>query len=433
MKMTGELLPEPTLKDLPAMAGRTIYQQIRDASIPRMEPKLLVELENLRGEPIQFMNPHIIPCTEVSDEAVRSVEPLVSVWMITYNHENFITEAIEGVVHQETNFPFELIIGEDCSTDRTREIALEYQKKYPHIIRVQYARENSIRNPPVDGDGRIAGGNGMRTTMSCRGKYVAYCEGDDYWTDMKKLQKQVDILESHPEVGMCCANAQELVSGEFRPVSYMKNYQPGYYSGEDAWKLVLWEGGGGFHPTTATTMTRRQVIHNFYLHNPIAYARLRLGDTTLWLECFRFLGMCCMSDCVAVRRAHGGSATAGIGRQKVQRDGTLVLWNFYQQKQLLTSEKRLQFWRQQLLSTRLALAEYDKNRGAIIEIYCQACLKKVLQPCTASWMILLECARLRCLYSMPFRMYSRVRGSLGKIHFLVSVKSFFSSSFRKRP
>lgn len=418
MKMTDELLPEPTLKDLPAMAGRTIYQQIRDASIPRMEPKLLAELEDLRGEPIQFMNPHIIPCTEVSDEAVRSVEPLVSVWMITYNHENFITEAIEGVVHQETNFPFELIIGEDCSTDRTREIALEYQKKYPHIIRVQCARENLFRHAPVGEDGRVSGGNGMRTTMSCRGKYVAYCEGDDYWTDMKKLQKQVGILESHPEVGMCCANAQELVSGEFRPVSYMKNYQPGYYSGEDAWKLILPENVPGFHPATATTMTRRQVIHNFYLHNPIAYARLRLGDTTLWLESFRFLGMCCMSDCVAVRRAHTGSVTAGVGMQRVLQDGTLVIWHFYRQKNLLAEKKCRNLWYRQIFMVRIPLAEYHKDHQAIIQWYGLAQAKGLLSSVEAHCMIFLERIHMRRLY---LNLYQR----LARVPVLVKLKRFF--------
>ena len=118
-------------------------------------------------------------------------EPLVSVKMITYNHAPYIAQAIEGVLQQKTNFPFELVIGEDCSTDGTREIVFEYQEKYPDIIRVITSDKNVGMKK-----------NGYRTTKACRGKYVAFCEGDDYWHHPDKLQKQVDYLESHPECGM---------------------------------------------------------------------------------------------------------------------------------------------------------------------------------------------------------------------------------------
>jgi glycosyltransferase involved in cell wall biosynthesis len=80
--------------------------------------------------------------------------------------------AIEGVVQQKADFPFELVVGEDCSTDRTREIVMEYQKKYSDIIRVLIFEENVG-----------AKRNGLRTERACRGKYIAFCEGDDYWAD----------------------------------------------------------------------------------------------------------------------------------------------------------------------------------------------------------------------------------------------------------
>lgn len=120
-----------------------------------------------------------------------SKTPLVSVKMITYNHEPYIAQAIEGVLMQETEFPIELIIGEDCSTDRTREIVFEYQKKHPNIIRV------------ITSDHNIgATKNSCRTERACRGKYVAFCEGDDYWHNPKKLQKQVDFLELNTDYGV---------------------------------------------------------------------------------------------------------------------------------------------------------------------------------------------------------------------------------------
>lgn len=132
-----------------------------------------------------------IPCLEISDQAAIAQTPVLSVHMITYNHEPYIAQAIEGVLQQKTDFPFELIIGEDCSTDCTREIVLEYQKKYPAIIRVLISEGNVG-----------ASKNGRRVYAACRGKYIAYCEGDDFWHHPLKLKKQVEYLESHPDVGL---------------------------------------------------------------------------------------------------------------------------------------------------------------------------------------------------------------------------------------
>ena len=127
------------------------------------------------------------------------VHPLVSVRTSTYNHGRYIKQCIEGVLMQKTNFQFEYIIGEDFSTDETRDIVFEYAKKYPNIIRVITADYNV---------GSKA--NGRRCMRACRGKYMAICEGDDYWIDPLKLQKQVDFLEGHPEYSMCFHNAKVL-------------------------------------------------------------------------------------------------------------------------------------------------------------------------------------------------------------------------------
>ena len=115
-----------------------------------------------------------------------------SICMITYNQEKFISQAIEGAINQKTNFDFELVIGEDCSTDSTKEIIYKYKKQHPDKIKVITSETNV---------GMMQ--NFIRTLNSCRGKYVALCEGDDYWTDLNKLQKQVDFLESHPDFAMC--------------------------------------------------------------------------------------------------------------------------------------------------------------------------------------------------------------------------------------
>lgn len=127
---------------------------------------------------------------------------IVSVLMITYNHENFIREAIEGVLMQKTDFPVELIIGEDCSTDSTRKICLEYKAKYPDKIRLLLPEFNLgvMRNF-------------IETMQAATGKYIALCEGDDYWTDQYKLQKQVDFLEANSDYS-CCFHRYDILDEE---------------------------------------------------------------------------------------------------------------------------------------------------------------------------------------------------------------------------
>ncbi len=141
--------------------------------------------------------------------------PLVSVAMLTYNHERYIGQAIESVLSQEADFRLELIVGEDCSTDDTRRIVREYAEKYPNVIRPLLAGHNLGMQK-----------NCSRVLAACRGKYVALLEGDDYWVLPDKLQKQVRILEANPHYSMCggatqivrsCHQGGERVVGVIRP------------------------------------------------------------------------------------------------------------------------------------------------------------------------------------------------------------------------
>lgn len=119
---------------------------------------------------------------------------MVSVLCITYNHEGYIREALEGFVMQKTNFAFEVIIHEDASTDGTAAIIREYEEKYPHIFRVIYETENQYNKG-------IEYCHDLMAPMA-RGKYIALCEGDDAWIDDKKLQMQVEYMEEHPECSL---------------------------------------------------------------------------------------------------------------------------------------------------------------------------------------------------------------------------------------
>lgn len=127
-------------------------------------------------------------------------KPIVSVCVVTFQHVNFIRQCLDGILMQKTNFNFEILIGEDASTDGTREICIEYAKKFPNKIRLfLHHRENNI----IIGGGATGRFNLIYNLFSAQGKYIAICEGDDYWVDSKKLQKQVCFLEKNKKYSFC--------------------------------------------------------------------------------------------------------------------------------------------------------------------------------------------------------------------------------------
>jgi glycosyltransferase involved in cell wall biosynthesis len=132
------------------------------------------------------------------------INPLVSVCLITYKHENYIRQAIESVFIQKVNFPFELIIADDCSPDQTRAIIEKYKNQHPELIRLIFQKKNVG-----------AGRNFLDLLNSANGKYIAYLEGDDYWTDPLKLQTQFDFMEKNPDFSLC-----------YHKINWIFNYKP---------------------------------------------------------------------------------------------------------------------------------------------------------------------------------------------------------------
>lgn len=139
-----------------------------------------------------------VPVIEYTNQVLTEVpEPILTVHIVTYNHVKYIKDTIEGVLNQETTFPIEIIIGDDESTDGTREICIEYANRYPNRIRLfLHRRENNIK---------ILGRpclifQYLYNSFSARGKYIAVCSGDDYWTDKSKIQKQIEFLNSNINV-----------------------------------------------------------------------------------------------------------------------------------------------------------------------------------------------------------------------------------------
>ena len=133
---------------------------------------------------------------------MSSPTPLVAIRCITYNHAPYIRQCLDGFVMQRTDFAFVAIVHDDCSTDGTDDIVREYAQRYPNIIKPIFETENQYSK----GDGSLS----RIMTQACNNtsaKYIAMCEGDDYWTDPLKLQKQVDFLENHPEYVCSAHNA----------------------------------------------------------------------------------------------------------------------------------------------------------------------------------------------------------------------------------
>lgn len=157
---------------------------------------------------------------------------------ITYNHEKYVAKALESVLFQETDFDYEIMVGEDCSTDETGNIVREYRDRYPDIIRI-YPRDENTGRPTL---------NVYETTVACRGKYLAYLEGDDYWTDTKKLQKQVTFLEEHDEYIACThscrmvdENGEGIVNEEILSVGGLYDWS-GRFTFNDFERSARWPG-----------------------------------------------------------------------------------------------------------------------------------------------------------------------------------------------
>lgn len=133
---------------------------------------------------------------------------VLSVIFITYNHEKYVEKALRSVCEQVTDFPFEVVVGEDCSTDSTRDILRRVAEEYPDKVRLLF-REKNFGRPTL---------NVYNTTMESRGEYLAYLEGDDYWTDKYKLQKQVDFLRAHPGY-IACTHSCVMIDENSDPIT----------------------------------------------------------------------------------------------------------------------------------------------------------------------------------------------------------------------
>lgn len=189
---------------------------------------------------------------------------MVSIRCITYNHEPYIRQCLEGFVMQKTNFRFEAIVHDDASTDGTADIIREYAEKYPDIIKPILETENQYSKH----DGSL----NRIMNEACKGKYMAICEGDDYWTDPRKIQLQVDFLESHPDYSAISSNSYVIKEdGRF----YQKFSNLPSRDIVDMNEIVT---GRKFH-------TASVLVNMAKLHESIYFEAERTWDTFTWCCC----------------------------------------------------------------------------------------------------------------------------------------------------
>jgi glycosyltransferase involved in cell wall biosynthesis len=219
------------------------------------------------------------------EAAQLSQTPMVSVWIITYNHEKFIRQCLESVLAQQTNFTFEIIIGEDCSTDNTKKIIQEFEEKYPTVIKPIYQSCNvgAYRNAYEF------------CYPALTGKYIACLEADDYWTDELKLQKQVDLLEKDQTAVACFTQVKVLLDQENRFEDHWSAARPikSRYSLTDILHT--------FNIVTCTLLFRN--IYKKLPYDPLSFPT---GDVSLSAFLLLQGDAIFLNEVTAVYRIHGG-------------------------------------------------------------------------------------------------------------------------------
>ena len=235
----------------------------------------------------------------VEDWTRLSKTPVVSVCIMAYNHGNYIGQALDSILMQEFQYPIEIVVGEDKSTDNTREIVCEYQKRHPDKIRLRLARRNIYSQGLMPGVGGRA---------ACRGRYIALLDGDDYWTDSYKLQKQVDFLEANPDYFICFHNVDILCT---------KGLIRDFITDVPETTDLVYFAKRGNYIRTATTVFRNIFLKGKTL--PDYFYKVPIGDFALWLYISQFGKIKKFPEKMAVYRKHSNGVYSCIKPYNVQK------------------------------------------------------------------------------------------------------------------
>jgi glycosyltransferase involved in cell wall biosynthesis len=223
-------------------------------------------------------------------------ETLVSVCMITYNHEFFIAQALDSILMQKTDFEYEVVIGEDCSSDNTREILLRYKKKYPDKFKLLLHDENK---------GMML--NSFMTLQECKGQYIALLEGDDYWTDPIKLQYQIDEMQKNPLCGISFHSSTILSDTiEIKKIANRRAKENKIFSTSE----IIYGGDTGCFCHTASFVFKSEIIEKL----PDFYKNAPLGDYFLQILCSMDGGALYLDKVMSVYRVN----TSGSWSESMQ-------------------------------------------------------------------------------------------------------------------
>lgn len=282
---------------------------------------------------------------------------LVSVCCITYKHEAFLSQAIESVLMQQTTFAVEMIIGEDCSPDSTRKIALDYENRFPGRVRVlQHERNLGIM------------GNLMATMQACNGRYIAFMEGDDYWTDPHKLQQQVEVMEALPGCALCIHDAEVFVQGGSEPsflfsTKYHKLLprQEGRITQTDLVKY-------GWGIASASMLFRSSSL----LPLPEWFAQVFSGDYTMQLLSTQHGYIYYLPKVMSRYRLHAGGVTNNVAYTHVQSQKRI--FELLQFKRLLPNQPHVLFdnFLEHLYFERSQMMAEAGNRSQQVIFYIKA-------------------------------------------------------------
>ena len=234
--------------------------------------------------------------------------PLVSIQCMVYNHEPYLRQCLDGFVMQRTNFKFEAIVHDDVSTDGSAAIIREYAEKYPDIIKPIYETENQYSKKDGSLD-RI-----MRE--ACNGKYIAICEGDDYWIDPLKLQKQVDFMEANPEYALCHTGFKIYNDDEGILVDcddIIKRNSEQYHSNQDIMERIL--DGTYYRIQTVTTLFRMSSYSKVNNLLKSFEGKFLMGDTQLWISLLSVGNIFFLPEITSVYRIHAGSSCRPVSFQ----------------------------------------------------------------------------------------------------------------------
>lgn len=232
--------------------------------------------------------------------------PLVAIQCAVYNHELYLRDCLEGIVMQQTNFPFVAIVHDDASTDKSALIIRKYAEKYPDIIKPIYETENQYSKC----DGTLT--RLMNAAIAATGaKYVAMCEGDDYWTDPLKLQKQVDFLEMNPDYVVCSHKFKKhhMIDGHIEDIDYSSIFSDKLEEGCTFFLEQIYEK---FYLQTLCILYRRSALNE---KRYLAHQQIR--DNILFLEIMRNGGKGYMLNSYdGVYRIHYGGVYSGLEKEK---------------------------------------------------------------------------------------------------------------------